>query len=88
MNLKILPLKCYDIIIGMDWLENHSPMQVHWSEKWISFQHLGQQVTIQGLTSNTSRLEKLSATQLQALEQNDDIWCVGAVSASSRTTEF
>jgi len=32
LNLKILPLKCYDIIIGMDWLEQHSPMQVHWSK--------------------------------------------------------
>ena len=41
-NLKILPLKCYDIIIDMDWLEQYSPMQVHWSAKWISFNYGGQ----------------------------------------------
>lgn len=27
-NLKILPLGTYDVILGMDWLESHSPMQV------------------------------------------------------------
>lgn len=28
LPLNILPLNCYDIILGMDWLEQHSPMQV------------------------------------------------------------
>lgn len=28
-NLKLLPLKGYDVIIGMDWLSDHSPMTVH-----------------------------------------------------------
>jgi hypothetical protein len=25
----IRPLQCYDMILGMDWLELHSPMWVH-----------------------------------------------------------
>jgi len=29
VNLRILPLHCYDIILGMDWLEQHSPMIVN-----------------------------------------------------------
>lgn len=29
-SFKILPLKCYDAILGMDWLEKFSPMEVHW----------------------------------------------------------
>lgn len=28
-TLKILPLGGYDMILGMDWLECHSPMAVH-----------------------------------------------------------
>ena len=28
-NLKLLPLTHFDIILGMDWLEQYSPMQVH-----------------------------------------------------------
>uniref|UniRef100_A0A8R7ULP6 Uncharacterized protein n=1 Tax=Triticum urartu TaxID=4572 RepID=A0A8R7ULP6_TRIUA len=29
-NLKVLPLGCYDVILGIDWLAQHSPMKVHW----------------------------------------------------------
>jgi hypothetical protein len=29
-HFKIIPLGGYDIILGMDWLERHSPMSVHW----------------------------------------------------------
>jgi hypothetical protein len=28
-ELKVLPLHNYDLILGMDWLEHHSPMKVH-----------------------------------------------------------
>jgi hypothetical protein len=28
ISLKVLPLDCYDIILGIDWLEQHSPMEV------------------------------------------------------------
>lgn len=41
VDLKILPLKCYDIILGMVWLELYSPMEVHWQDKWLSFSYLG-----------------------------------------------
>ncbi|XBI16288.1 hypothetical protein VPH35_058570 [Triticum aestivum] len=36
-NLKVLPLGSYDIILGMDWLESHSPMQVDWVKRYIEF---------------------------------------------------
>jgi hypothetical protein len=36
-TLKIIPLRGYEIILGMDWLEYHSPMKVHWADKWIQF---------------------------------------------------
>jgi predicted aspartyl protease len=29
LPLKILPLHCYDVILGIDWLEQHSPMEVN-----------------------------------------------------------
>ncbi|WVZ88489.1 hypothetical protein U9M48_035006 [Paspalum notatum var. saurae] len=34
-DMKILDLSYYDLIVGMDWLEAHSPMKVHWLQKWM-----------------------------------------------------
>lgn len=36
-TFKILPLQCYDAILGMEWLEAFTPMQMEWKEKWLSF---------------------------------------------------
>ena len=49
VNLKLLPLTHFDIILGIDWLEQYSPMQVHWKFKWIQFQYGDSQVQLQGL---------------------------------------
>jgi len=38
-SFKIIPLGCYDVILGMDWLESISPMQIHWAEKWLQFEN-------------------------------------------------
>lgn len=35
-DLRVLSLSAYDIILGMDWLEIHSPMNVHWKQKWMA----------------------------------------------------
>ena len=47
-DLRVLPLSCYDGILGMDWLAKHSPMTVDWEQRWMSFPLHGQSVTIQG----------------------------------------
>lgn len=46
-SFKILPLKCYDGILGMDWLSKHSPMQVDWESKWLAFEVNGQSIFLQ-----------------------------------------
>jgi hypothetical protein len=40
-DLKVLPLSTYDMILGLDWLELHSPMKIHWAHKWLKFQYQG-----------------------------------------------
>jgi hypothetical protein len=50
-NLRVLPLSTYDLIIGMDWLETHSPMMVHWAHKWLTMPIKGTYVTLHGLSS-------------------------------------
>jgi hypothetical protein len=47
-NIKIIPLQFYDMIVGMDWSEQHSPMQVDWLHKCMLFPHKGQMIQLQG----------------------------------------
>jgi hypothetical protein len=48
-DLKILPLPYYGMIVGMDWLESHSPMRVDWLNKWITITQHGRIVQLHGL---------------------------------------
>jgi len=50
-DLRVLPLESYDLILGMDWLELYSPMEVHWKSKRLSFTVDGDTVILQGLTA-------------------------------------
>jgi hypothetical protein len=45
-TLKNIPLSGYDVILGMDWLEAHNPMKIHWVEKWLEFHSHGQEVKL------------------------------------------
>lgn len=36
-TFRILPLGGYDAILGIDWLEQHNPMNTHWLKKIMSF---------------------------------------------------
>jgi hypothetical protein len=51
-TFKILPLSCYDAILGMEWLETFSPMQMEWKQKWLSFTHQGRTVKLKGITDD------------------------------------
>lgn len=50
-DLCILHLNSYDLILGMDWLEHHSSMQIHWSAKWMIFLHEGTSVMLHDLSA-------------------------------------
>jgi hypothetical protein len=38
-DARVLGLGAYDLILGMDWLERHIPMQCDWLNKRINFVH-------------------------------------------------
>jgi hypothetical protein len=42
INAKVLTLGAYDMVLGMDWLEQHSPIQCDWINKSLSFLYKGQ----------------------------------------------
>jgi hypothetical protein len=49
-DLKVLPLSTYDMILGLDWLEQFSPMKIHWQQRWISIPYQGSMVILHGVT--------------------------------------
>lgn len=62
--MQVLPLGWHDIILGMDWLEQWGIMKCHWAERWIQFQHEGQEIRLQGVMPvKQDQLKEISAEQ-------------------------
>jgi hypothetical protein len=40
-DFRVLDISTYDLIVGMDWLSAHSPMKVHWLQKWMIIPYQG-----------------------------------------------
>jgi hypothetical protein len=79
LPLKILPLHCYDVILGIDWLEQHSPMEVNWKDKWMSFDYQGSKAVLQGITPQIQSYQEISPHELTVLEHQDQLWCLLAL---------
>jgi hypothetical protein len=47
----VLPLQHFDVVLGYDWLEEFSPMKVHWAEKWIAIPYAIGTVVLKGILS-------------------------------------
>jgi hypothetical protein len=73
-TLKVLPLQCYDVILGMQWLEQLGLMQTHWAQKWFSFDWEGRKCRLQGLRANTTQCAVISVEELHALYQQDSVY--------------
>jgi len=52
-SFRVLPLKGYDVILGMDWLEHHSLMHIHWQQQWLQFSYGDQIVLLHGVPSES-----------------------------------
>ena len=76
VTLKILLLHCYDVILGMDWLEMHSPMEIHWKHKWMSFLHQTVKITLQGVQPDLTSFHPISSSDVSVLQKKDDLWCI------------
>jgi len=48
-GMRILPLHHFDVILGMDWLEAHSPMKVDWKSKWLAVPYKNSTAVLQGI---------------------------------------
>jgi hypothetical protein len=71
-DLRILQLGVYDGVLGMDWLEGQGNMNCNWKGKAISFDHLGDWITLQGiLPDKVKSLEQVDVHSLNILHANN-----------------
>jgi hypothetical protein len=70
-TLKILPLTTYDMVVDMDWLELHSPMSVHWLDKWLTIPYRGSIIKLLGLQSSSSQCAVLELCHITMLPDKD-----------------
>lgn len=66
-DVKVLPLGCYDLILGADWLCDHSPMWANWRGHCLRFSHKGRCITLQGITDKVMTCKKMSARKVRGL---------------------
>jgi hypothetical protein len=72
-DFKLLPLDSYDLILGMDWLEDLSPMSIHWAAKWMEFVYKGKKVQLQGVTPKLKACTPMSSVQLKGLLRKEAV---------------
>ena len=66
-TVGILPLRCFDMILGQDWLEECSPMWIHWAKNIMKFTKNGRRICLQGLQQDLSKCMALSPTGMKGL---------------------
>lgn len=66
-SVRILPLAGYDLILGMQWLEDMGDMWVSWRRKRMRFNYLGKKILLKGIQDTTSHCAAISADQLAAM---------------------
>lgn len=87
-NMRVLDVGAYDAILGMDWLDNCSPMFCHWAQKTLMFVHANEVLTLRGLSSvGRSSLEELSVVELQELVDTNDTWVMAVLDPTKQFAE-
>uniref|UniRef100_A0A453IXZ7 Reverse transcriptase domain-containing protein n=1 Tax=Aegilops tauschii subsp. strangulata TaxID=200361 RepID=A0A453IXZ7_AEGTS len=74
-DMRQLALGACDGVLGMDCLEQNSPMNCHWLEKTISFAHQGETVTLHGVRpKGSTTIDYIEPDQFAKWHAGNDIW--------------
>jgi hypothetical protein len=72
-DARVLPLKCFDMIIGADWLEDHSITWIHWNKKLIKFPLGGRRLLLKGISDDIASCKGISIRKLKGLMRRSAI---------------
>jgi hypothetical protein len=85
VNAKVVNIEAYDLVLGMDWLEQFQPMTCDWLEKWLEFRHKGKLIRLQGiLPSESKELQEISMEQLLKWDKENELWDAVLLEPSSK----
>lgn len=85
-NMRVLDLGAYNGVLGMDWLDQYSPMNCHWEEKHIPFVQRGLPITLQGVRPSTTM--EITARDVEILwrwHDANEIWAVAMLDPQPTT---
>lgn len=82
-DMLVLDIGPYDAILGFDWLKQNSPMTCDWTQKLLTFSHLGQTIQLQGVHQPPFGVEPISAHKLYNATKGNDTWAFALVTHSS-----
>lgn len=89
MDAKVIPMAAYDLILGMDWLENFNPMKCDWLGKWLEFDYKGSKIKLQGiLPSVTTEIKEISGKQVAKLNEGNDLWAAVLIAPKTDNTSM
>jgi hypothetical protein len=66
-TFRVFNIPCYDIILGMDWLNECGKMWIDWPNKTLRFRVQGKRVTLKGIKDNVRHCDAISAVEIQKL---------------------
>lgn len=72
-SARVLPISYFDLVLGMDWLELHSPMWIHWKRKLLRFSYQGNCICLKGTKDSTSSCLKIKPKKLKGLVRKGGI---------------
>ena len=67
---NVLPLGCYDILIGMDWQEIHQVVLNCFQKKFTCLNDKGERISVKGIS------RKVSVRQISALQMKNVVKCL------------
>jgi hypothetical protein len=60
------------MVVGMEWLERFSPMQIHWAQKWLTMPYGSTYITLQGLLPDNLDYAIIELSQITSNAQLDE----------------
>nr|XP_051211131.1 uncharacterized protein LOC127328578 [Lolium perenne] len=68
-TFRVFNIPCYDIILGMDWLNECGKMWIDWPNKTLRFRVQGKRVTLKGIKDNVRHRDAISASGDSKIDQ-------------------